>query len=208
MSKKEYKDDEEEGGGRLFGVKRSDFNMLLTTYRHGERDARDEMVMLMHELFKGDEAKVSMIDVWYTGVSGLLVCRSNIDPFKVIRMLRSMVMEEPWRVRYILRLIPIERVVNTSVEEISDACSELAAVKIGKDESFRVTVEKRMMHTLHSMDIIRAVASRIDRRVDLVNYDWLVLIEVVGKVTGVAVLKDDDLFSSIRIKRSLADSSV
>ncbi|MEM4400715.1 MAG: THUMP domain-containing protein, partial [Candidatus Nitrosocaldus sp.] len=124
------------------------------------------------------------------------------------RMLRSMVMEEPWRVRYILRLIPIERVVNTSVEEISDACSELAAVKIGKDESFRVTVEKRMMHTLHNMDIIRAVASRIDRRVDLVNYDWLVLIEVVGKVTGVAVLKDDDLFSSIRIKRSLADSSV
>ncbi len=190
----------------LLEVKRSDFNMLLTTYRRGERDAKDEMAMLMHELFRDNGGeKHSLIDVWYTEVSGLLMCRSSVDPFKVIRTLRSKVMEEPWRVRYILRLIPIERVVNTCIEEISDACSDLAGVKIGKDESFRVTVEKRMMHTLHSMDIIRVVASRIDRRVDLVNYDWLVLIEVIGKVTGVSVLKDDDLFSSIRIKRSLAD---
>lgn len=192
-------------------LRRSDFNMLLTTYRHGERDARDEMVTLMHELFgsgRESEAGADIIDVWYTGVSGLLACRSSVDPFKVIELVRRVVREEPWRVRYILRLIPIERVVNTCVEEISDACSELAAVKIGKDESFRVTVEKRRMHSLHSMDIIRAAASRIDRRVDLVNYDWLVLIEVVGEVTGIAVLKDDDVFSSIKVKRSLTDSSM
>lgn len=183
--------------------------MLLTTYRHAEGDARDEMVTLMHELFKGEgEAKVGLIDVWYTGVSGLLACRSSIDPFKVVRSLRRIAMEEPWRIRYILRLIPIEKVVNTSVEEIRDACSELASLKIGKDESFRITVEKRMMHSLHSMEIINVVASRIDRRVDLTNYDWLVLIEVVGKITGVAVLKYDDVFSSIKVKRSLADSSV
>ncbi|MFN4336996.1 MAG: THUMP domain-containing protein [Candidatus Nitrosocaldus sp.] len=204
MNKSEHTRNEE-----VIGVKRADFNMLLTTYRHGERDAKDEMVMLMHELFgdKGEE-KNGIIDVWYTEVSGLLLCRSNVDPFKVIKTLRSKVMEEPWRIRYILRLIPIERVVNTCIEEISTASSELAGVKIGKDESFRVTVEKRMMHTLHSMDIIKAVASRIDRRVDLVNYDWLVLIEVIGRVTGISVLKDDDLFSSIRIKRSLADASI
>ncbi|GBC72756.1 hypothetical protein HRbin04_00148 [archaeon HR04] len=197
------------GEGRGGILKRSDFNMLLTTYRHAEGDARDEVVTLMHELFKDEgEAKVGLIDVWYTGVSGLLACRSSIDPFKVVRSLRRIVMEEPWRIRYILRLIPIEKVVNTSVEEIRDACSELASSKIGKDESFRITVEKRMMHSLHSMEIIKAVASRIDRRVDLTNYDWLVLIEVVGKVTGIAVLKYDDVFSSIKVKRSLADSSV
>ncbi|MEM0365398.1 MAG: THUMP domain-containing protein [Candidatus Nitrosocaldus sp.] len=182
--------------------------MLLTTYRHGEMDARDEIVTLIHELFKEEEDNVVLIDVWHTGVSGLLACRSSIDPFRVVRSLRDMVMQEPWRVRYILRLIPIEKVVNTSIEEISDCCSRLASLKIGRDESFRITVEKRMMHSLHSMEVIKAVASRIDRRVDLVNYDWLVLIEVVGKVTGVAVLKDDDVFSSIKVKRSLADSSV
>ncbi|MCS6768343.1 MAG: THUMP domain-containing protein [Candidatus Nitrosocaldus sp.] len=185
-----------------FGM-RSDFNMLLTTYRHEERSARDEVMAVMNELY-GDSHGVSdaMMDVWYTGISGLLACRSSIDPFSVIRSFRDLVREEPWRVRYVLRLIPIEKVVNTSLEEISDACSELASKKISKDESFRITVEKRM-HTIHSMEIIRAVASRIDRRVDLVNYDWLVLVEVVGQVTGVAVLKDDDLFSSIKLKRSI-----
>jgi tRNA acetyltransferase TAN1 len=72
--------------------------------------------------------------------------------------------------------------------------------KIGKDESFRVTLRKR--HTdLDSKDVIIAVADVIPRRVDLDNPDWTVLVEIVGDWTGVSVLNEDDDILSIMTMR-------
>jgi tRNA acetyltransferase TAN1 len=113
------------------------------------------------------------------------------------------VQEEPWRIRYILRCIPIEDVVNTRIEEISASCVRLARAKIGMHESFRITVEKRFASDIHSMDIIRAVAQHIDRKVDLKHYDWNILIEIVGDKSGISVLKQKDVFSSVKAKRYL-----
>lgn len=174
-----------------------EFNLIVTTFRYAEHDAYNELLELLRSL-EDYNANIS-----YTSISGLLLCYTNLNPFDVINSLHAIVREEPWRIRYILRCIPVEEVVNTCIEEISRACIRLADAKISMNESFRVTVEKR--HSgIHTMDIVKAVAERIDRRVDLKNYDWNILVEVLGSKSGISVLKAKDVFSSVKVKRHLS----
>ncbi|MDH5494629.1 MAG: THUMP domain-containing protein, partial [Candidatus Bathyarchaeota archaeon] len=73
------------------------------------------------------------------------------------------------------------------------------AAQIKENETFRVTVEKRFTH-MSSKDIIEAAAANIDRKVDLINPNKIVLVEVVGGFTGVSVLKPSDIISIMKEK--------
>ena len=58
----------------------------------------------------------------------------------------------------------------------------------GSKASFRVTVEKRYCTTIRSYEIIAAIAEHFpDRKMDLVNPNWIILVEVLGKLTGISV---------------------
>jgi tRNA(Ser,Leu) C12 N-acetylase TAN1 len=48
---------------------------------------------------------------------------------------------------------------------------------------------------LHARDIVEAVATRIDRHVDLDNPDKVLLIEVVGKFTGISIIRPNLVLS-------------
>jgi tRNA acetyltransferase TAN1 len=61
-------------------------------------------------------------------------------------------------------------------------------------------VERR--HTLlGSSDIIAAIAKEIDNKVDLEDPEWVILVEIIGGLTGVSVLKPNQIFSSVVEKR-------
>jgi len=169
------------------------FNLLVTTYRHMETEAGAEINVLLGEM--GDKAS----EISYTDVSGLLTCKTNLDPLQVIQKIKKIVHDEPWKVRYVLRLVPIDIVVNTDLVDIKNAAQGLAA-RIKENETFRVTVEKRWS-SIRSMEVVEAVAGVIDRKVSLEEHDWVVLIEVVGKETGISVIKPEDTFSAVKVKR-------
>jgi tRNA acetyltransferase TAN1 len=121
-----------------------------------------------------------------------------LDPFKVIDDLRRILRERPEEFRYTLRVVPIEAVVRTKQEEISRAVEEKSS-KILENESFRITVEKR--HTeLSSRKIVEAIAEKINRKVDLENPDRIVLVEILGRLTGVSIIKPRDILSIAREK--------
>ncbi len=169
------------------------FNLLVTTYRHMENEAGAEISALLREIGeKGPE-------ISYTSVSGLLTCKTELDPLEAIQKIKKIVQDEPWKVRYILRLIPIDTLVNTDVDDIKNAVQSLA-IRIKENETFRVTVEKRRS-SIKSMEIIEAVAAVVDRKVSLERQDWVVLIEIVGKETGVSVIKPENIFSTVKVKR-------
>lgn len=170
-----------------------EFNLLFTTYRGGERKAASEMARLLGDL--GDESA----DIEATEFSGLLLARTSVDPFGLVRHLRGVVGEEPWRIRHVLRVIPIERSTDASLRSIVPAAAALAA-KIGAGETYKVLVEKRGS-ALSGREIIDAVAAAIDRKVRLESPDWLVLVEIVGDRAGVSVLREGDVFSSVKEKR-------
>ena len=51
------------------------------------------------------------------------------------------------------------------------------------------------------MQIIKAIADRINNKVDLENPDWVILVQVVGGLTGVSVVRPNQIFSSVIEKR-------
>ena len=169
-----------------------DFNILATTSRGNEDDVCSELWYLLNEL--GDSAPT----VDKTGVSGLIAVKTAIDPFEVVEKFREVLRERPYEFRYTLRIIPIEKVVRTDLEEIQRVASDLGS-KIGEEETFRVTVEKRFTE-VSTQDIIEAVAANIERRVDLNKPDKILLIEVVGGLTGMSVIKPDDILSVMKEK--------
>jgi tRNA acetyltransferase TAN1 len=136
-----------------------------------------------------------------TRISGLVLCLTESDPYTIVEKVKDIVKEQPWKVRFILRLIPIDLVTNTELEDISKEAIKLAE-KIREDESYKVEVEKRFTN-LHSRDIIEKIAEKIDRKVRLDNPDWIILVEIVGKDTGISVLKSNNIFSLEKIKRSI-----
>jgi tRNA acetyltransferase TAN1 len=170
-----------------------DFNLLATTSRGNERQMCSELSYLLKEEL-GDPAPV----VGKTGIRGLVAAKTAFDPCEVIGKFRAILQERPYEFRYALRIIPVERVVRTDLDEVKRAAMELAA-KIEEKETFRVTVEKRFT-SLHSRDLIEAVAAGIDRKVDLENPDKILLIEIVGGLTGMSLIEPSDVLAVLKEK--------
>jgi tRNA acetyltransferase TAN1 len=169
-----------------------DFNLLATTSRGNEDYACSELRYLLGEI--GDSA--SSVDK--TGVSGLIVAKTAVNSFEVIEKFRKILHERPYEFRYTLRIIPIDKVVRTDLGEIQHIATE-ARSKIAEGETFRVTLEKRFTET-PTRDIIEAAAANIDRKVDLHKPDKILLIEVIGGLTGVSVIKPDDVLVVMKEK--------
>lgn len=168
------------------------FNLIVSTFRHREEDAQDEILDLL-EMFGDPDSECEI-----TEIKGLLLAQTSLDPFVVVDKLKELVSTEPWQIRYILRVLPIERVVPTDIDAIRQAAKELGSRV--KGDTFRITVEKRHSE-LASIDIIKAVAGEIESKVDLENPAWIVLVEVMGGQTGVSVLKPAQIFSAVVEKR-------
>ncbi|MFL6339693.1 MAG: THUMP domain-containing protein [Nitrososphaeraceae archaeon] len=169
------------------------FNIIASTFKYGEEAAQEELLGLLELL--GDH----QADVEITDINGIVVAYTNLGLFQVIDSLRRLVKNEPWQVRYILRLIPIELMVHTNLEDIANAVKSLTP-KMHPQDTFRITVEKR--HTILSpADIIATLASKIDNKVQLNNPDWIVLVEIIGAFAGVSILRPNQIFRSVIEKR-------
>src|SRR5688500_20387054 len=86
----------------------------MSTYRFREEDAQDEILELLDKF--GDQAAESEI----IEIKGMILVRSSLDPFAVIDKLKELVVSEPWQVRYILRVLPVQVVVPTRLDTRSE----------------------------------------------------------------------------------------
>jgi tRNA acetyltransferase TAN1 len=170
-----------------------DFNLLATTSRGNERQMCIELTYLLKEELGDPEPNVRK-----TGIRGLVAAKTTFNPCDVIEKFRAILQERPYEFRYALRIIPVEKVVPTDLEEVKQAALELA-VNISENETFRVTLEKRFT-SLHTQDFIEAAATGIDRKVDLENPDKVLLIEVVGGLTGLALINPSYILAVLKEK--------
>ncbi|HEY3094487.1 MAG TPA: THUMP domain-containing protein [Nitrososphaera sp.] len=168
------------------------FNLIVSTSRFREEEAQDEILDLL-DMFGDPDAESEI-----TEIKGLLLAETALDPLKVIEKLKELTDSEPWEVRYIMRVLPVELVVPTELSAIKQAARDLAS-KIGND-SFRITVERRHS-ALESIEVIKAIASEFESKVDLENPGWVVLVEIIGGQTGLSVLRPEQMFSSVVEKR-------
>ena len=168
-------------------------NLIVSTFRHREEDAKYELDEILRDF--GDPSP----ECFLSKISGIVFAYSTIDPLEVILKLRNLVRDEPWKIHYILRALPLEITLPANLENILRASNKLRQ-KIKDNESFRITIEKRHT-TMSSSSILTNVASRFTNKVSLDRPDWIILIEIVGDVVGVSILKPNQLFSSVVEKR-------
>jgi tRNA acetyltransferase TAN1 len=136
-------------------------------------------------------------------MSGILTAETKLDPVEVVRKIKEMVLDEPWSVRYCLRIIPIQKVIETKIEEIEKTVSEMSE-EIIEGETYRISIEKRNSN-LSSQEIIKKVATKIKNKVSLEFPNKVVLIEILGNKTGVSILKKSDVLSIEKTKRSISE---
>jgi tRNA acetyltransferase TAN1 len=164
----------------------------VSTYRFREEDAQDEILELLNKF--GDQAAESEI----IEIKGMILVQSSLEPLAVIDKLKELVTSEPWQVRYVLRVLPVQVVVPTRLDTIIQATRDL--IKKMNNESFRVTIEKRH-NSLSSMQIVKAIADQLSNKVDLENPSWVILVEILGGLTGISVVRPHQIFSSVIEKR-------
>jgi tRNA acetyltransferase TAN1 len=169
-------------------------NLLVACPRDRERAATSEIRYFIGDLLEDPELKISR-----TPISGLLACKTSLNPFEVIHHLREFAIENPYQFRFAIRFTPFEECVESELDSIVKATERLLP-KISEDESFRVTVRRR--HTeLENIEVVKAVASVIPRKVNLNSPDKTVLVEIVGEWTGISILNEKDDVLSIMTMR-------
>ena len=172
-------------------------NLIITCARHLEPETEKEVNEILKEL--GDsEPKVSITDM-----SGILTADTNLEPIQVVRKMREMLLDEPWSIRYCLRVIPIQTIIETKIEEIEKIATHISK-QISDNETYRISIEKRNSD-LSSQEIITKVANRIKNKVSLEFPDKIILIEILGNKTGISVLKKSDVLSAEKTKRSISE---
>lgn len=162
------------------------YNLLVSFERGFRGPARSEIQEILKVL--GDESPL----IEDTIAEGILGVNTSLDAHKLIGQLRKLYMEDPNRFVYTLKWRPIDFWTRSEIDDIK-ACIERIKDRIVG--SWRMTVEKRRFTKYHKIDLIRAVAPLIENKVDLENYDTMLLVEIIGGWAGIAILKRNEIFS-------------
>ncbi|ARS63942.1 THUMP domain protein [Candidatus Nitrosomarinus catalina] len=172
-------------------------NLIVTCARNLEGEAEEEIIDILDEL--GDpDIKISV-----SNMSGIITIQTKLDPIEVVRKMKEILLDEPWSIRYCLRVIPIQKIVETNLEKIQECISSISN-KIEDDESYRILIEKRNSD-ISSKEIITNIANQIKNKVSLDYPDKIILIEILGIVTGISLIKKSDILSLEKTKRSMSE---
>ena len=172
-------------------------NLIVTCSRHFEEEAIKEISKFL-QLF-GDIGP----EIETSGFSGIIIVNTSLAPFEVVDKIRKKILDEPWSMRYCHRFIPIQETTEAVLEKIVKTVQKHIDIMKPSD-SYRITIEKRGKD-LSSKELVDAIAKGIRNKVSLEKFDWNVIIEVLGGVAGVSVLKEPDIVSTLKIKRDLME---
>lgn len=168
-------------------------NLIVTCFRHAEEDAVSEMTKLTSDTVR----------MRRTSISGVLTGSTDRDPIEISRRIQDMVMEEPWSVRYVRRIIPVQCVVDTNAGSIIEGI-QCIRHHIRDKDTWRVSIKKRNT-SISGQEIISGIADIIPNKVSLEYPDIIIHVEILGGITGVAALRPGDVFSLDKTKRSLSE---
>ena len=169
-------------------------NLLVTCARNLETETKNEIGKILDEI--GDQES----EILNVGMRGILMVNTSIEPSKIIDWVNDKVVEEPWLIRYCLRMIPIQSITETEMSKITKEVIKLKDV-IQQNDSYRITIEKRNTD-MSSTEIITEIAKTLPNKVSLNQPDWIILIEILGNKTGISILKENEIFSLDKAKRT------
>ncbi len=172
-------------------------NLIVTCSRHLEEEASCEISKILTIL--GDDKSGTE----HSRFSGIVTVQTSLDPFQVVKEIKTKILDEPWSVRYCHRFIPIQESTRDVLDEIVKAV-QIHAHNMQPNDSYRITIEKRGSK-LSTKEIISAIAGTVKNKVSLEEYDWNIIVEILGDIVGISILKKSDIISTLKVKRDLME---
>lgn len=145
-------------------------------------------VMYLYSII-GDDNLISEQTIF----PGLIIAKTNQNTFESIKKLRILIENDPLILRFVLKIIPIDEIVESSQEKIIEKAKELSE-GISETETFRISIKTRYT-MLDSRDLVIKVADLIDRKVNLTKPDKILMIQILGQITGISLLRPNDILS-------------
>ena len=172
------------------------FNIILSTNLNYRKNAETEIWFLLSML--GDQNPLIM----NSSIDGIMLVNTFLNPIYVIHKLRKMLKKDRNLMNFIMKLVPIERVVETSLDLINLAVKDTLKLKkkITRKGSFAVQIQKRSSD-LSNKEIIDYITEGMNFKVNLKNPRWIIRIEIIGNVTGVSILEENDILYVVKEKR-------
>jgi len=163
------------------------FNLLLSCRRFQEAESCQELGRILEE-----ETEFGSLE-WckLTGITCLVVANIDGDPHQFVIRLGNLVKKMPWIVQDLLKIHPIDLVVASTMDAIKKGSRELAK-SMKRTEKFRVNLNRRDTE-LDRDKLLHAIATQFPGQVDLEDYDWIVAVEMLGPVTGLALLREEEI---------------
>ena len=165
------------------------YNMIVSTPRNFETDALAELDFIIHQIFPENK-----LNYGKTIVKGLIWGNLlDMDPIQAVHQIKDFVELKPFKLQYLLKFVPIQKVMITDFDLIEEYVLEQLD-QIAPEESFKIVINKRRIHQ-EKIEIITKLAKNITRTVNLDHPDKIIRLEIIGKYTGISILKDGDVFS-------------
>jgi len=167
------------------------FNLLVTFKGRKTKDTGEELLGIEEiELALQDEK--NLFTIKETGFYNVVLLQSDSDPLKITKILA----ESPTTV--ISKIVPMEVVVRTRGDLITEKVIKLSKEKIKSRETFIVRGDLRGRGYIESKEellssITQKITEDLQIEMDENEPDWVVQIEVVGENTGISVLKPEDI---------------
>ncbi len=98
--------------------------MIITCARNLELETKNEIRKIFDDL---GEQEPEILNV---GMRGILMVNTIIEPSKIIDWAKNKIAEEPWLIRYCLRIIPIQSITETEINKIKQIFSGLALLAV------------------------------------------------------------------------------
>ena len=166
------------------------YNLLISVPRHFERDAKAEFWLLCSAL--GDTMPLTK----EVGISGLILGKTRYQPKDFIaKVIQFKQQHSYWQFFYLLKMIPLDRIVESELEVIVDVFRGLIhEAKFNPHVKFKIEVKERESKKLKS-EIIIKLAELLQNPVDLDNPDIILRVEFLGRYCGLSILNPEQIVS-------------
>jgi tRNA acetyltransferase TAN1 len=165
-----------------------DYNLLVSCPWGVYEKAKKEIADILETL--GDESPI----VKRTIAEGIIGVKTRLNSREVVYALRRLFDENPFVFQYTLKWVPVDLWTFSDMDSMKEGIRKLRN-KIHAGEKWRMTVEKRRYSLHHKFEVITELAALIDEKVDLENPEKILRVDIIGRYTGMSVLKPTDMFS-------------
>jgi tRNA acetyltransferase TAN1 len=168
-------------------------NLLVSAGPRAPGRARREIATRLRAL--GDETP----EIGPLLTRGIRAVGTSLDPRRVVAALRTLCLRSPGAFRFTWRWVPVDCWTGTDLEAMRRAVAGLRD-RIGPEESWRLTLEKRTPDHLDAGRVIGALAALIDARVDLSHPDKILLVDIFEDRVALAVIGPTEMFSVVKVR--------